>query len=189
MPHALPTTLIVKTSDSHIGLWKPLAAWPIESRPQALWPWLSHAGSFTQKLRAAAGDAFHVEVLREGVTQLNVDDAVLLHTLPGTAARLREVHLCWNKPWVYARTLSVAESGHWLDGLGTQPLGDRVFAESDTQRSPIEAAQLNAAQPLYGVALKGVLHNPACLWARRSVLTVHGSRLLIYEVFLDEMEG
>ncbi|MGH8307700.1 MAG: chorismate--pyruvate lyase family protein [Gammaproteobacteria bacterium] len=179
----------MKSGNTHVELWKPLAAWPIEARPKALWPWLAHAGSFTQKLRAAAGDAFHVKVLHEGVTRLDVNDAVLLHTLPGTAARLREVHLCWNEPWVYARTLSVAEGGHWLEDLGTQALGDRVFAETDTQRSLIELTQLDAEQALYSAALKGVPHRPACLWARRSVLIVRGSRLLIYEVFLDEMEG
>ncbi|MGH8282619.1 MAG: chorismate--pyruvate lyase family protein [Gammaproteobacteria bacterium] len=177
-----------RTSSNHAGFWTPLTVWPAEARPQALWPWLAHVDSLTEKLRAAAGDAFHVKVLHEGVTQLDVHDAVLLHTLPGTAASLREVHLCANEPWVYARTLSVAESGGWLEALGTQPLGDRVFAEADTQRGPIEVAQLDAAQPLYHAALKGLPHRPACLWARRSVLTVRGSRLLIYEIFLNGME-
>ncbi|MGH8377836.1 MAG: chorismate--pyruvate lyase family protein [Gammaproteobacteria bacterium] len=176
------------TSGNPADFWTPLAAWPVEARPKALWPWLAHAGSFTEKLRAAAGDTFHVEVLHEGVTQLDVDDAVLLHTLPGTAARLREVHLCWNDPWVYARTLSVADSGHWLEDLGTQPLGDRVFAEADTQRSLIEVAQLDATQALYRAALKGMPRRPAFLWARRSVLTVGDSRLLIYEIFLNGLE-
>ncbi|MGA9852877.1 MAG: chorismate lyase [Gammaproteobacteria bacterium] len=173
----------------HDGLWKPLDAWPVELRPKALWPWLIYAGSLTQKLRAAAGGFFHVKILHEGVTHLDAENAVLLHALPGTAARLREVYLCGNEPWVYARTLTVAEGGHWLDTLGTQPLGDRVFAEADTQRSLIEVAQLDAAHTLYRAAIKGVPHRHEFLWARRSVLTVRGSCLLIYECFLNGMES
>ncbi|MGH8801450.1 MAG: chorismate--pyruvate lyase family protein, partial [Casimicrobiaceae bacterium] len=165
------------------------AAWRAETRPQELWPWLAHAGSFTEKLRAAAGNAFHVEVLDEGVTQLGVDEAMSLHALPGAAARRRDAYLCWNEPWVYARTLSATESGHWLDGLGTQPLGERVFAEPYAQRGPIDVARLDAAQPLYRAALKGSPHRPSFLWARRSVLMVRGDRLLIYEAFLTGMEN
>lgn len=165
--------------------WRPLALWTADQQPAELWPWLSHAGSLTDKLRAAVGTAFHVEVLQEGVAQLSAEDAGLLHTLPGTAVRQREVHLCGNKPLVYARTLAPANAAEWLHDLNNHPLGDRVFTQSDIERGVIEVTQLQAPHTLYRVAVAGTARAPAPLWARRSVLTVRGKRLLIYECFLD----
>lgn len=177
----------LSTNQPSTGLpiaWRQLSTWPLEQQPAALWPWLSHSGSLTEKLRATVGDTFHVKVLREGVAQLNVEEAMLLGTLPGTATRLREVHLCGHLPLVYARTLAMAEAASWLQDLNTQPLGDRVFAKGDTQRSVIEIAQLDSMQALYQAAVQGISRPSKELWARRSVLTVRDNRLLIYECFL-----
>jgi len=164
--------------------WQPANLLPLERRPEELWPWLNHAGSLTEKLRATVGTAFHVKVLHEGITQLSAEDAMLLHTLPGTAARQREIYLCGQAPLVYAQTLALMEAANWLNDLDNQPLGDRVFAEPDAQRSVIEVAQLAETQSLQRAAVTSIAHPPARLWARRSVLTVRSSRLLIYECFL-----
>jgi len=166
------------------GLWQPAHLWPPERQPQEWWPWLIHAGSLTGKLRAAVGTAFHVKVLREGAVALSAEDALRLHTLPGAAAHRREVHLCGTSPLVFARTQALAPAATWLKDLNAQPLGDRVFAQAGAQRSMIEVAQLDAAQPMYRAAVAGIAHPPVRLWARRSVLTVRDSRLLIYECFL-----
>jgi chorismate-pyruvate lyase len=174
-------------TDAAIG-WRPASLWPPDERPEKLWPWLSHAGSLTEKLRTVVGGTFHVKVLHEGVTPLSAEDAVLLHTLPGTAARQREVYLCGDAPLVYARTLALADAADWLSDLSSQPLGDRVFAENDTQRSVIAVAQLDTAQPWYRAVVANITHPPATIWARRSVLTVRGSHLLIYECFLGVPE-
>ena len=166
-------------------LWQPAHLRPPEQQPEEWWPWLSHAGSLTGKLRTAVGNAFHVKVLHEGPVALSAEDAVLLYTLPGTAAHRREVHLCGTRPLVFARTLALAQAATWLKDLNTRSLGDRVFARAGAQRSVIEVAQLDAAQPLYRAAVAGIAHPPVGLWARRSVLTVRdNSRLLIYECFL-----
>ncbi|MGB9430558.1 MAG: chorismate lyase [Gammaproteobacteria bacterium] len=167
------------------GFWKPPDSWTAEQRPKALWPWIVHAGSLTEKLRATVGDTFHVQVVHEGNAQLNDEDARLLQVTPSSMTRVREVYLCGDIPWVFARTLAPAEGGRWLDKLGTQPLGERVFAEAGTHRTPIEAARLDETQPLYQAAIKGMARRPEFLWARRSVLTVRGGRLLIYECFLS----
>lgn len=165
-------------------VWRSSAAWRGEPQLAVLWPWLTHSGSLTEKLRSAVGAAFHVKVLHEGAAPLSAEDAVLLHTLPGTAARQREVQLCGAVPLVYARTLAPAEAASWLQDLNSQPLGDRVFAAADTQRSAIEVARLDDTQPLYRAAVRNIEHAPAILWARRSVLSLGDSRLLIYECFL-----
>lgn len=165
-------------------LWQPLAAWRNEPGLAALAPWLGYTGSLTEKLRVVTGAAFHVRVLHEGAARLGAEDAVLLGSLPGTAARLREVNLCGEHPLVYARTLAPAQAADWLQELNAQPLGDRVFAQAGTERGAIEVARLHAAQALYRAAVKAIDAPPAMLWARRSVLEVRGSRLLIYECFL-----
>ena len=167
-------------------LWRPLEAWPEEQRP-ALWMWLQDAGSLTNKLRATAGPAFHVQVLHEGRTLLDAEDARLLHTDTGSAALVRRVYLCADTPWVYAHTLALTKSGQWLDRLGAHPLGDRVFAHAAAQRSVIEVAQLDPQHELYQAALEGLKTTPPMLWARRSVLLVDSHRLLIYECFLPGM--
>jgi len=72
----------------------------------------------------------------------------------------------------------------WLEQLGTQPLGDRVFSGQDTTRSEIEVRQISTADALYRVAVRGLSTRPELLWARRSVLSVQTAKLLIHEVFL-----
>ena len=177
---------MVLVTQNQAMLWQPLAAWPVERRPKTLWPWLSHVGSLTEKLRAAVGTAFHVQVLHEGSAPLQADDAQLLHTLPGTATHMREVYLCGIAPRVYARTLAAADAVHWLVRLNTQPLGDRVFADPGTQRLSIQVACLGPGHFLYRAALRPLKRNSGVLWARRSVLMAGDDRLLIYECFLDE---
>lgn len=165
-------------------VWRQLNAWMPEHQPRALWPWLSHGGSLTEKLRATLGNAFRVEVLHEGIAQLDVEETILLRTLPGTAARVREVYLCGTSPVVFARTLASAQAANWLQDLNVQPLGDRIFADSDVRRSAIELTQLDPRQALYQAAVQGISRPLKALWARRSVLTVRDSHLLIYECFL-----
>lgn len=176
-------------SGSNVTPWHALETWPVEQRPAALWPWLSHAGSLTERLRAQAGNAFHVHVLHEGRAQLAAEDARLLHAPTGTIAHKRQVYLCADIPWVYARTLAPLDSSHWLDQLGAQPLGERVFGMPDTRRGLIEVARLYPQRELYKACLSGLDLDPPMLWARRSVLMVGQDRLLIYECFLPGMNA
>jgi chorismate lyase len=178
---------VAAKSMNDASIWRPLKAWLAHERP-GLWSWLEDPGSLTEKMRAAAGSAFHVRVLYEGQTLLDVEDAGLLHAVPGTSVRKRQVYLCADTPWVYARTLALTQSGHWLNGLGSQPLGDRVFAGSDTRRSLIEVAQLDQQHELYQASVDGQDMAPPLLWARRSILMVRGNPLLIYECFLPGMK-
>jgi len=169
--------------------WHALETWPVEQRPAALWPWLSHAGSLTERLRADAGNAFHVRVLHEGRAQLDAEDARLLRAPTGAIAHKRQVYLCADMPWVYACTLAPLNSSHWLDQLGAQPLGERVFSTPGTRRGLIEVARLYPEHRLYKASLNSLDLEPPMLWARRSVLMVGQDRLLIYECFLPGMDA
>lgn len=165
--------------------WQPLESWPANARPARLWPYLSEIGSLTERLRVRAGRGFHVQVLKQGPAPLVPEDASLLGAQAGDAAFVRQVYLCGNEPWVYARSLAVGEGERWLMELGEKPLGERVFAERETRRGPIQAREIGPGQPLYLEATAGLAYDyRRPLWARRSLLTVNGAGILIYECFL-----
>lgn len=170
-------------------VWCIAERWPEARRPEC-WSWLTHRGSLTQKLRAFAGPAFHVRVLNETEIELDAVDARLLNVKPGSRARLREVYLCGSQPLVYGRTLAAAnDAAALLNALGDQPLGDRVFRAPDAERGDIEIRCAGASDELYRAATQTLDNPPASLWARRSVLQVQGTRLLIYECFLPGVSG
>jgi len=164
--------------------WKALQSWPMDARPAAVWPFISEEGSLTERLKAKAGAAFHVEVLKESEVPLLAQDAALLHAKAGEPAYLRQVYLCGSEPLVYARSVAVGEGRRWLKELGDNPLGQRVFADKDARRGPIEVTCLAPGEPLYEVAVAGFAAKPGKLWARRSLLTVGAAAILIYECFL-----
>lgn len=168
--------------DTHV--WRPTHAWAPEVRPPALWPFLVEAGSLTERLKTKAGGAFHVRVLEEGGVALAAEDAALLSARAGEQGFMRQVYLCGSEPLVYARSLAVGEGARWLQELGDNPLGQKVFAEKGVRRSPIEATHLSPGQPLYDAAVVQLSRKPAELWARRSLLSVKGAVILIYECFL-----
>lgn len=169
--------------DDHV--WRPIHAWAPEARPQTLWPYVVEAGSLTERLKAKAGGAFHVRVLEEGAASLSAEDASLLQAKPGEPGFMRQVYLCGSEPLVYARSLAAGEGARWLRELGDNPLGSKVFAEKqDVRRSPIEATHLSPCQPLFDAATARLSRKPEELWARRSLLTVKGDAILIYECFL-----
>ena len=167
--------------------WKPAAAWPAAARP-ALWPYLAEAGSLTERLKARAGAAFHVQVLKEAAVKLLPQDASLLHGRSGEPAYLRQVYLCGEEPLVYARSVAVGEGARWLQELGENPLGARAFAEKDVARSVIEITVLGSGEPLHTAAVAGLRRKPVGLWARRSLLTVGEAAILIYECFLPGLD-
>lgn len=164
--------------------WKALPSWPVDARPVALWPFIAEAGSLTERLKAKAGAAFHVRVLKESGVQLLAQDAALLHASAGEPAYLRQVYLCGAEPLVYARSVAVGEGSRWLKELGENPLGQKVFADRHARRGPIEVARLTPGEPLYEAAVAGLGAKPGTLWARRSLLTVGAAAILIYECFL-----
>ncbi|HET7176260.1 MAG TPA: chorismate lyase [Gammaproteobacteria bacterium] len=167
--------------------WRPLPSWSVDARPAALWPYLSEAGSLTERIKAKAGAAFHLQILKEQAAPLLPQDAALLYARTGEPAYLRQVYLCGPEPLVYARSVAVGEGARWLKELGENPLGARVFADRDARRGPIEVTCLTVGEPLHTAAVAGLSRVPQELWARRSLLTVGAAAILIYECFLSEL--
>lgn len=168
--------------------------WSAAVRPAALWPFITETGSLTERLRQRAGNTFSVRLLNHGHAALPAEEAVLLGSKPEQAGYVRQVFLCGGgRPWVYARSLAAGHAEHWLKDLGEQPLGERVFAHPGARRSPVEAARLSLHHALCKEAATHMSDAerralPESLWARRSLITIEGAGILIYECFLPALE-
>jgi chorismate lyase len=180
-------------SATQTQIWRSLDEWPVSARPAQLWAYLSEAGSLTERLRARAGD-LSVQILSQGHATLSEEDKALLGAKPDEAGYVRQIYLCGHgrEPWVYARSVVAGPSERWLKELGERPLGDKVFADPDAERSPIAVAKL---EPRHALHKEAVARLPAAqrarasgvLWARRSRLSVRGGHILIYECFLPAL--
>lgn len=155
--------------------------------------WLAASGSLSARL-ARQGDAFTVQVVRQGMQPLRLEEARALGLASRQAGYVREVVLSVDgEPVIFARTVSThAHSlGPWraIRGLGTRPLADLLFKRSGIGRTPLAFARLPALHPLRADVNQGwptvtALPRPrGLLPARRSVFTRNGAPLMVTEVF------
>ncbi len=171
----------MKTSDA---LWQP-APVCIDAR---LRRWLLDRGSLTRRLQLRC-DRFNVKVLSQRTAAVDRDECAVIGVRPGVQCVVREVSLnCRQRPVVFAHSVVEprALNGAWrmLATLGARPLGAALFADPRVKRFPLRFRQLNRRHELYCRACTLLEQPPACLWARRSLFVLRGSRLLVTEVFL-----
>jgi len=155
--------------------------------------WVGASGSLSARL-AGAGQAFSVQVLKQGRQKLHADEARALG-LPGLRpGYVREVVLRVDDvAVVFARSVTAhAQSlGPWrsIRGLGTRPLADVLFKRLGLARTPLEFARLKPASPLRRAVAQAWQEATAealatrSLPSRRSVFTRRGAPLLVMEVF------
>jgi chorismate--pyruvate lyase len=168
--------------------------------PDALWQslpvcadarlrrWLLDRGSLTRRIQLRC-ERFRVDVLSQRLTATGHDECVVIGVRPGVNCVVREVSLyCGQRAVVFAHSVvePSALNGAWrmLTTLGTRPLGAALFADPRVRRFPLRFRQLNRRHELYRRACGLLDRPPACLWARRSLFVLRGSRLLVTEVFL-----
>ncbi|MGB5209290.1 MAG: chorismate lyase [Gammaproteobacteria bacterium] len=148
--------------------------------------WLLETGSLTARIRHS-GDRFALELLGEGVEPANPDDLRLLGS-SDRSLHVRRVRLSGHgTQLVFACTLVPLQTlarHRWLANLGDQPLGDALASQAEISRTDFEFACIDELDPLYADALQGTDIAPDKLWARRSLFTVQGDPILVYEVFL-----
>jgi chorismate--pyruvate lyase len=111
---------------------------------------------------------------------------------PRELALLREVYLyCGTTPVVFAHSVVPRRGlrGPWrgLSRLGNKSLGAALFANPAVQRMPLQFKKLNPHHQLHRRACRLLEVKPAHLWARRSVFGLHGSPILVTEVFLPDI--
>lgn len=167
----------------------------------ALHPWLHDHGSLTQRIQQRC-EKFSVSPVRSGLARIAYDEAALLGIAPHQLAYSREVFLYADgKPVVFAHSTCASAHlrGAWqaMRELGNRSLGSLLFTHPLVSRQPLHFKALRANHPLHvgpaltrqsSVGLKPDLQSaPDTLWARRSLFTLHGSPLLVTEVFLPEI--
>lgn len=168
--------------------WTALNSW---RRPQRAW--VGAGGSLTAWL-SGTGQAFSVQVLRQGRQGLHPAEWRALNVPAGRVGYVREVLLRLDgQAVVYARSVTThaASLGPWrsLRGLGTRPLAEVLFNRLPAARGPLAFARLKPASPLQRDVAKawrravGAPVKPGTLPARRSVFTRAGAPLLVMEVF------
>ncbi|MFK5986819.1 MAG: chorismate lyase [Pseudomonadota bacterium] len=121
---------------------------------------------------------FSVKVLKQETALPELCDARVLNMKIRQWAYLREVFLyCGDTPVVYAKTIiplqTLTGKQRCLAFLGNRPLGAYLFSQPNLHRDPIEIAQIN--------------HQGELLWARRSAFYLQQKPLLVYEVFLSDL--
>jgi chorismate--pyruvate lyase len=172
----------------------------ISSKADALWQpfpvcadarlrhWLLDRGSLTRRIQLRC-DRFHVELLSQRAAAVDRDECAVIGVRPGMRCVVREVSLnCGQRPVVFAHSVVEPRAlrGPWrmLVTLGARPLGAALFANPRVKRYPLRFRQLSRQHELFHRACTLLERPPSCLWARRSLFVLRGSRLLVTEVFL-----
>ena len=153
--------------------------------------WLMDDGSLTARLKARYKDFSVRPVLLKNAKALT-DESALLGLKANQHALIREVLLMGNnQPVVFAHSVLPRASlrGAWrgLGKLGNKPLGAALFANPKVKRTPLEYKKLPRQHPI-SIRVTGYLSTkPKTLWARRSVFQLNCARILVTEVFLEQL--
>lgn len=172
--------------------WRPAARVVGAAVPSPLRPWLLDTASLTQRLIAAAGGDFRVEVLRQQWARPQRNEARALNLRPDSYTLVREVALvCCGTPWVYARTVipraTLSGGERRLARLRGRSLGAVLFADPSVERGPIELVRLTPEIRLYETAATQAQSRPPEFWGRRARFTLKGKFLLVSEIFLPTL--
>ena len=153
--------------------------------------WLIDNGSLTARLKARYTD-FSVCPMGLKHAKALTDEPVLLGLKIYQHALIRDVVLMGNnQPVVLAHSVLPYASlrGAWrgLGKLGNKPLGAALFANSKVKRTPLEFKKLPRHHPISLWVAGQVANAPKVLWARRSVFQLNCARILVTEIFLEQL--
>lgn len=163
-----------------------------------LYEWLLNTDSLTEQLQALTND-FTVCLLGQDVLDMDKSESQFLlseQKSQNDSWQVREVILqgkplnvdfekTINTPlqnWVFARSVLPNElcDSKWAN-LGNQPLGTRIFNDSNFVRSDFEIGRLE-----YNPFTQTLFKESQECWARRSKFTIEHYELLVSEAFLPD---
>lgn len=153
--------------------------------------WLIDNGSLTARLKARYTDFAVQPVLLKNAKALT-DEPVLLGLKTNQHALIREVILMGkNQPVVFAHSVlphaSLRGAWHGLGRLGNKPLGAALFSNAKVKRTPLEYKKLSRQHPISMRVAEHIKTSPKALWARRSVFQLNCAKILVTEVFLEQL--
>jgi chorismate--pyruvate lyase len=162
----------------------------ISTADPTLRAWLQAEGSLTARLRRLG--SVQVQVQQQHAMALWPQEQADLHLRSGY---VREVVLLLDgRPAVWARSATALTSiqGPWraMQGLGTRPLAELLFAKRPVQRAPLQVHQLPMSGRMQSHVRRQWLQlehaaEPADIpqWARSSVFWHKGHALRVMEAF------
>lgn len=153
--------------------------------------WLIDNGSLTARLKARYID-FAVKTILLKTASTVIDESALLCLKGNRYALIREVILMGNnQPVVFAHSVlphaSLRGAWHGLGKLGNKPLGASLFANPKVKRTPLAYKKLPRYHPISMKVAENLQTSPKTLWARRSIFSLGYARILVTEVFLEEL--
>lgn len=144
----------------------------------------------TLQLRQHFGQEVAVHVLKEGPGNLYRDERYLLPCC-SAGVHVREVVLASSRhKLIVARTVFNSKSlrlSRKMMQLGSQPLGQLLFANGNPAWLAREYARVGPAAAIYPLVRKAGCQPSGKFWARRSLYLLDGQPLLVTEVFLPAM--
>ncbi|MGE0580893.1 MAG: chorismate lyase [Steroidobacteraceae bacterium] len=160
------------TARTAAELWLPAEALDCYEGDAQLRSWLRTPGLLTERVRAASGAAFSLQVLAEGEHDGTHRRAIILGTQ--------------DCPWIYAETSipdATLAQQPWLARMGEVSLGETLAGHGAT-RSAFAYARFMPDAPLVARALALTALAAQPLWVRHSEFSVQGAPLTVQEVFL-----
>ncbi len=153
--------------------------------------WLIDNGSLTARLKGRYADFAVRPVLLKNAKAFT-DESALLGLKVNQHALIREVLLMGNsQPVVYAHSVlpraSLRGAWHKFGKLGNKPLGAALFANPKVKRTPLEYKKLSACNPISTRVAEHLKISPKALWARRSIFSLNCAKILVTEVFLEQL--
>ncbi len=153
--------------------------------------WLIDTGSLTARLQSRYS-YFAVKPVTVKYAKPIAEEAALLCLPAHKTALIREVLLLGdNQPVVFAHSVLPRTSlrGPWkgLGRLGNKPLGATLFANHKVKRTPLEYKKLPRHHPISMRVAEHMQNSPKALWARRSIFSLNCAKILVTEVFLEEL--
>jgi len=158
---------------------------------KALQNWLIDTGSLTARLQLHYKQ-FAVKPVAVKYSKAITDETAFLHLPTHKTALIREVLLMGNhQPVVFAHSVlpiaSLRGAWHGLGSLGSKPLGATLFANPKVKRTPLEYKKLPRQHPIIMRVAGHMQTTPKALWARRSIFSLNCARILVTEVFLEQL--
>ncbi len=153
--------------------------------------WLIDNGSLTARLKGRYADFAVQPVLLKNAKSFT-DESALLGLKANQHALIRDVLLMGNnQPVVFAHSVLPRASlrGAWygLGRLGNKPLGATLFANPKVKRTPLEYKKLPCHHPISMRVAEHTQTSPKALWARRSIFSLNCAKILVTEVFLEQL--
>lgn len=172
----------MQTDKNH---WQPLLD---VNNPTELQIWLSHAGSFMQRLEDHGIKNPTIDVIREDWFIPEAWESELLQLKSSEQTFIREVCIYSDtKIWLYGRTVvpqDMLRGKQELSHLKNRPLGSVLFQDPEIKRDKFEFTYIEPGKLWQGFS---PVDQQQASWVRRSLFKLYDHSLLLTEILMPDL--